>query len=252
MAIITLSTVTFSGGTELASRISEKLGYKLVTRENIIEKTGHYGMSRNRLERARRRAVGILGRMDLEWNHYLVYVRAALSKEIEQGSLVYLGDDGRASLRDFPNVINVRVVADMEYRMDSLIKRTDYGINQRKAKRLIEKCDDKRDRWERTFYEEDKQDHSQFDLVIKPGLMSITDACELIRATVEQPQFQTTPKSLDTIERLTVAAELRARIAMDPDVVDDDVEIEVRDRLIVITGSVASNQDLEAIRGLLN
>ena len=84
MAIITLSTETFSGGRELAARISEKLGYKLVSRENIIEKTGHYGMSRNRLERARRRSVGILGRIDLEWNHYLVYVRAALSKEIEQ------------------------------------------------------------------------------------------------------------------------------------------------------------------------
>ena len=209
-------------------------------------------MSRNRLERARRRSVGIIGRMDLEWNHYLVYVRAALSKEIEQGCLVYLREDGRASLGDFPNVLNVRVVADMEHRMDNLIKRTDYGINQKRAKRLIEKIDGKRDRWRMTLYEEDWQDHSEFDLVIDPGLMSIPDACELIGTTVEQPQFQTTPKSLDTIERLTVAAELRARIAMDPDVVDDDVEIEVRDGVIVLTGSVASTQDLEALKGLLN
>ena len=252
MAIITLSTETFSGGRELAGRLSERLGYKLVSRENIIEKTGHYGMSRNRLERARRRSVGIIGRMDLEWNHYLVYVRAALSKEIEQGCLVCLGEDGRASLGDFPNVLNVRVVADMEHRMDNLIKRTDYGINQKRAKRLIEKIDGKRDRWRMTLYEEDWQNHSESDLVIDPGLMSISDACELIRATVEQPQFQTTPKSLDTIERLTVAAELRARIAMDPDVVDDDVEIEVRDGVIVLTGSVASTQDLEALKGLLN
>ena len=43
MAIITLSTETFSGGRELAGRLSERLGYTLVSRENIIEKTGHYG-----------------------------------------------------------------------------------------------------------------------------------------------------------------------------------------------------------------
>ena len=82
--------------------------------------------------------------------------------------------------------------------------------------------------------------------------MSITEACELVHATAKQPQFQPTAKSLDLIERLTVAADLRAKIAMDPDVVDDQIEIGVRDGVIVITGSVASTQDLEAIRGMLN
>ena len=252
MAIITLSAVAFSGGSELAARISERLGYRLVSREDIIEKTGHYGMSRNRLERARRRSVGILGRMDLEWNHYLVYVRAALSKEIQQGSLVYLGDDGRASLGGFPNVLNVRVVADMKYRMDNLIRRTAYGINLKKAKRLIENIDEKRDGWTGALYDGEWQNHSELDLVIEPDRMGIPEACELIRGTVEQPQFETTSRSLDTIELLTVAAELRARIAMDPDVVDDHIEIDVQNGVIVVTGSVASTRDLEALRGLLN
>ena len=82
--------------------------------------------------------------------------------------------------------------------------------------------------------------------------MGIPEACALICRTVEQPRFQTTPKSLDVIERLTIATELRARIAMDPDVVDDDIEIGVQDGAIVVTGSVASAQNLKAIRGLLD
>ena len=88
MAIVSVSAETFSGGRELAIHISEQLGYKLLSRDEIIGKAGGYGMSTNRLERARRRHVGILGRMDLGWNHYLVYVRAALSKEIRHGDLV--------------------------------------------------------------------------------------------------------------------------------------------------------------------
>ena len=250
MAIVSVSAETFSGGRELAIHISEQLGYKLVSRDEVIGKAGHYGMSSNRLERARRRHVGILGRMDLGWNHYLVYVRAALSKEIRHGDLVYIGDDGRAPLSDFPNVLNVSVVADIEYRIDNLMRRTDYGINQKRAKRLIKNIDETRDKWRRTIYEE-WLDHEEFDLLIDPVVTGIPSACELIRATVEQPQFRTTPRSLETIELLTAAAELRARIAMDPDVVDDHIEIEARDGALVVTGSVASTQDLEAIRGLL-
>lgn len=252
MAIITLSTATFSGGRELAGCISNKLRYKVVSREDIIEKVAHYRMSRNRLERAHRRQVGTLGRMDLEWKHYLIYSRAALSKEIQEGNLVYIGDGGRAALRDFPNVLHVRVAADIEQRVDNLVRRADYGMKPKNARRLIEAIDDRRGRWRRTIYEDHTKEPSEFDLVVEPGLVSIPEACALLCAKVEQPQFQTTPKSLDAIERLTIAADLRARVAMDPDVVDDDIEIGVQDGAIVVTGSVASTQNLEAIRGLLD
>ena len=51
---------------------------------------------------------------------------------------------------------------------------------------------------------------------------------------------------------LTVAAELRARIAMKDDVADDNVQVEARDGVIVITGSVRSVEDMEGIRELLD
>ena len=252
MAIITLSTGAFSGTRELAQRVSEHLGYRLVSRDDIIEKAAQYGMPGDRLERARSRRLGILQRMDLGWKHYLVYVRAALTKEIRKGSLIYLGGNGRALLRDFPNVLNGRVIADMEYRIDNLIKRTDYIIDRSKAKRLIEKVDEKEAKWRRTLHDDTWYDPSGFDLLIKPGLVSTPEACDLIHATLDQPQFHTTYKSLESIDLLTVAAELRARIAMKADVVDDNVDVEVQDGVIVITGSVRSIEDYDGIRELLD
>ena len=155
-------------------------------------------------------------------------------------------------LRDFPNVLNVMVVADMEYRIDNLIRRTEHVINCRKARRLIEEIDERKDRWQRHFYGEDWQRYSEFDLIIHPGQVSIPDACENILATLEQPNYQTTHKSLETIDLLTVAAELRARIAMKADVVDDNVQVDVRDGMVVVTGSVRSPEDMEGIRELLD
>ena len=80
----------------------------------------------------------MLQRVDLGWVHYLVFARAALTKEIRQGSLIYLGGNRPALLKDFPNVLNVAVVADMDYRIDRLLRRTDYVINRKKARQIIE------------------------------------------------------------------------------------------------------------------
>ena len=251
MAIITLARGAFCGARELAQYISGELGYRLVSREDVIVKTAQYGMSRNKQERARRKRLGVLPRMDLEWTHYRVYARAALTKEIRQGNLVYLGDNARALLRGFPNTLNVEVVADMGYRIDNLIERASYVINPKNARRLIQKIDEKDARWQRRLYDDGWNHPSEFDLVIERGLLSIPDACELIRSTLAYPQYQATPKSLDTIDLLTVAAELRARIAMRPDVTDDNIEVEGRDGVVVITGSVRSLDEWNEIVGLL-
>ena len=252
MAIITLSRESFSGARELAQRVAETFSYRLVSREEIIEKTAAYGMSKERLERARRRRLGLVRRMDLEWIHYMVYTRATLTKEIRQGSLVYLGSNGRALLREYPNVLNVEVLADMEIRIKNLIKRTDYVLDQKKARRLIEEMDVRKARWQRYFHDEIWADSSEYDLTIEPRLMSSSEACDLIRSILDQPQYQSSHKSLETIDLLTVAAELRARIAMKPDVLDDNVSVELRDGVIVIAGSVNSMEDMDGIRELLD
>ena len=152
MAIIAVARGTFSGAKELAQQIAETLSYRLVSRADIIEKTAQYGVTRERLDRARRRRLGILQRKQLDWIHYRAYTRAALTKEIRQGSLVYLGSNGRVLLRDFPNVLNVMVVAEMEYRIDNLIQRTEHVMNRRRARRLIEEIDESKARWQRHFH----------------------------------------------------------------------------------------------------
>ena len=252
VAIIALARGTFSGAKDLAQQVAETLNYRLVSREDIIEKTAQYGVTRERLDRARQRKLGLLQRKQLDWIHYRAYARAALTKEIRRGSLVYLGSNGRVLLRDFPNVLNVMVAADIEYRIDNLIRRTEHVMNRRKARRLIEEIDERKAKWQRHFHRENWNEFSEFDLVIQASEMSIPAACEQILTTLEQPEYQTTHKSLETIDLLTVAAELRARIAMIADVVDDNVQVEARDGVIVVTGSVRSTEDMDGIRELFD
>ena len=252
MAIITLSQQAFDGARELAQRISGQLGYKLVSRDDIVEKTGQYGISKDRQDRAMSRSLGTFRRMDLGWRHYRIYSQAALSKEIRKGCLVYLGANGLARFREFPNVLNVQVRTGMERRIDNLMKRAEYALNRKKARYLIDKVDDREARWRNTFHTDVQIRHSEFDLVIELSRIGVTDACELIRVALEQQEYQTTYKSLEAIDLLTVAAELRARIAMRDDVVDDGIDVSVHDGVIVVKGYVRSTEDLHSIRELID
>lgn len=252
MAIISIARGSFSGARELAQHISEAFGYKLVTREDITTALAGYGISEDRLHRARYRQLGIMTKIDLDWTHYLICARAALSREISQGNLVYLGNDGGMLLRDFPMVLRLYVIAKMDHRIDVFMKRNNHGASLREAERFIKRVDAKRARWGRTLYNDGHFHPTDFDLVIDPGQMSIADAHSLVAAAVENPEFLPTPTSLNTIECMAVAMELRAKISMDADIVDDKIDVEVRDGEIKVTGSVRSPDDLDTIKGLLD
>ena len=252
MAIVTLSHQAFDGAGELAQEISNLFNYRLVSRDDIVEKTAQYGITKDRQIRAMGRRLGMFRRMDLGWRHYRIYSQAALTKEIRKGCLVYVGANGLAQFRDFPNVFNILVRTDIERRIDNLMKIAEHALNRNKGRNLIKMVDDREARWRDAFYTDGQIRTSAFDLVIELGQIGVTDACKLISAAMEQKEYQTTYKSLEVIDLLTVAAELRARIAMKDDVMDDDIDVSVHDGVIVVKGYVRSTENLHSIRELID
>ena len=144
------------------------------------------------------------------------------------------------------------VRTDMERRIDNLLKRAEYVLDRKKARHLIEKVDDRDAKWRNTLHISGQVRASEFDLDIELGQIGIPAACGLITAALEQNEYQTTYKSLEVIDLLTVAAELRARIAMRDDVMDDDIDVAVQDGVIVVKGYVRSMEDLDSIRELID
>ena len=252
MAIITLSREAFSGARELAELVARRLNYQVVSRDDIIRKLVDYGVPQDRLNRARKRELGWLPRMVREWMHYVIFVRAVLSQEIRSGNLIYLGNNGQQLLTGFPNTLHVGLIVGLSYRVGNLIKLNEYGIDKKTARRLIANIDKKRATWGRTIYNDGRHRASDYDLVVDPEHTSLPDVCEILCAALERPEYQTTAESLETIELMTVAAELRARIAMDNTIPDDEIEVVARDGVISVGGSVHFKEDAGAIAELLD
>jgi cytidylate kinase len=252
MAIITLSRGTYSGAKELAEYIAPNLGYKLLSRETIVDKLAEYGWIDEKLNKVRHKHLGILQRMNLEWIHYIACLRAVLSKEAQDEGLVYHGNNGHAALRGFPHILNIKVVADMKDRIRAVMARNEYAIDQKEAIRIIERIDERRKRWAEFLYQTDANDVSSFDMIIDLSRKSITDAYDMIHAAVALPQFQPTPESKKAIESLTRAAQLRARIAMETDIMDDEIEVEIHDGVLNVRGVVHSLRDAEELKRFLS
>lgn len=251
MAIITLTRGTYSGAKELAEYTARNLDYLLLSREDIIDELGQYGWEEEKLDKALYKQLGIMERMNLQWVHYLACLKAALAEKSRGEALVYHGTQGQLVLRDFPHVLSIKCTADMEYRIKAVIARNEYAIDRKEAIKIINRIDQRRDRWSKVIYGTDANDTSSYNLVIDLSKTSIPDAFEMIRSTISLPQFQPSDTSRESIENLIMAAKLRAKIAMEGDVLDDDIEVEIKNGIVHIKGTVHSQEDADAIRVLL-
>ena len=252
MAIITLTRGTYSGAKELGQYLVEKLGCKLLSRENIIDKLAEYGWVEEKLDKVRQKQLGILQRMNLEWIHYVVCLRAVLSREAQDEALVYHGSNGQAALHGFPHILSIKVTTDMKYRIRAVMERNEYAIDQKQAIEIINRIDERRERWVKFLYQTHGNDASALDMIIDLSRKSIPEAYEMINATVSLPQFQPTPESKKTIENLARSAQLRAKIAMETDIIDDDIEVEINDGVLNVKGVVHSLDDADKLREFLS
>ena len=246
MAIITISRGTFSGGKELAECLAEKLGCDCISREVLVEAASQYDIPLDRLAHALDDAPGVLERMTLERIHYLAYIRAALAKHIKSEKIVYHGHAGHLLLKGIPHILRVRIIADMEFRIKAAIDRR--NLDRKQAVAFIKKIDEGRRRWTSFLYHEDINNPLLYDMILNLEHMTIKGACEVVTASANLPEFQATPESQKKLTDFALAAGVRARIAQESGVGDEDIEIEAEDGVITITGSVNSLTDADRLR----
>ena len=92
MAIITISRGSASGGILLAQGLADKTGFKLVSREDIIQSASKYGVSAEKLQEALLKPPGFWDRFRHERRRYLCFVQAALCEHARKDRIIYHGN----------------------------------------------------------------------------------------------------------------------------------------------------------------
>lgn len=250
MAIITISRGTFSGGHALADCVSNKLGYRCLARAALHEVDDRYGIAEEKLTEAMNETPGFLERLSSERSRYLACLRAVLVREVRDDNIVYHGLAGHFLLKDVPNVLRVRVIANMEQRIKGAMERSQLA-NREEAIQVIKALDDKRIKWTKFLYHVDWHDPSLYDLVINLDNINLDTACGIIYSTINQEQFK---RSLDwqkIMDDLVLSTEVKAILATSKGVADTGIEIESNKGTVTITGTVRTLEDADRIREIV-
>lgn len=191
---IAISREAGSGGTEVAFRVGELLGWRVLDR-NLLDTMAE----RSRTPKEMLEVVddGYPGwffetfgcwfnRRLVTRARYLVYLKSVLRDILRRENIVVVGR-GAQFLLPRNCGLAVRIIASEPYRIERMQRR--HGVSYEEARAMIRRLDDERRRFIRQAFGRDGQDPYLYDLVINVERTGIGGAAEVIVAAAERLLF---------------------------------------------------------------
>src|SRR2546426_12439917 len=183
MAIITISHQMGAGGPEIGMAVAQRLGYRYIDHELILDAVQRYGLAEEKLSHLDESKPSLFERFDAETRHYITVLQTTLLEFAERDNAVLMGRGGQWLLRGIPHVLRVRVIAPFEQRVKAWIKRTaemtGEAPTQRAATDFVRRDDSEKAGRMRYLYEVDIGDPTLYDLVVNSEKLPHEAAVEM-------------------------------------------------------------------------
>jgi cytidylate kinase len=228
MAIITISRGSYSHGKKIAEKVAQKLGYKCIARDILLEASKDFNVPEFKLIQALEDAPSTIDRIMSRKEKYIAFIKAAVLKHCKNDNVVYHGFAGHFFVKEIPHVLKVRIIADLEDRVKLVMERD--GISKNEAVRSINKLDEERTKWSQHLYGINTWDPALYDLVIHIKRIMIDNAVDIICNNVGLKQFQTTSESQQAMDDLCLASEVKASLID----LKTDIEVSAQKGIIYI------------------
>jgi cytidylate kinase len=238
MNIITISRGSLSATEMLATKISQKLNYSIVTREDVIHAAEKYGIMETGLG-----SLSFIEKSPTFWDkmsdrkkHYLSCFQTALLDFALEGSIVYHGHLAQFLLSKIPFVLRILLTAPMEFRVKTLMEE---GHKSREdVISYIKLIDERRQKWSQFLYNVNWKDPENYDLIFNLEKINLNTASDLLELVASKKEFQSTPQSMQVLKNLHLAAKAKVYLQQSPRTKGSEVEIEANSDsgLLVVTG----------------
>lgn len=236
MAIITISRGTMSGGKALADSLSERLGWPAVGREVIKEAANTFNLSENLLAEQLEKMPGLFRKYTSERRLYMMALQSALTERALKGNFIYHGLAGHLLLKDMPQVLKIRLIAPMEYRIRQLVETKQ--MSREDASNHIKQVDRQRREWTLWLYNVDWSDPALYDAVFNLGSLPLDLIAELICQTVGAGVFQDSQEHREALRQFHLANQVRMILARNDRTHGSDLEVTAKDSRVRVTGEI--------------
>jgi cytidylate kinase len=204
MGIVTISRGSYSRGIEIAEKLAKKLGYECISREVLLEASKEFNIPEVKLVHAIEDAPSIFDHIKDGKRRYVSFIREAFLEYIQKDNIVYHGFAGHFFTKEIPNILKVRIIANMDFRVNVLMERE--NITEEKARKLLYKIDVERRKWSMYLYGIDTNTTELYDVILHIDCLQVDGAVNFIYDLAKRPCFQTTAESQEKLRELLEAA----------------------------------------------
>ncbi len=180
-------------------------GWTLVDNEFVDQVARRAGLPRDEVARREERAPGLLERLartlavaapemlitgeqaipvEKDEETIVKMTERVIAEAASEGRVVLVGRGAQAILATRPNALHVYVVASLPFRRKVAVERL--GVDPASADKVIAETDQQRDQYVKSHYGRDRQDLTQYDLVLNAERLGFEGAAELIVAEVKR------------------------------------------------------------------
>lgn len=249
MAVVTVSRGAENRGEAFARELAARLGYELVSRDDVVHEAAKSGVPADKLQEALLQAPGFWDRLTLDRKRYLAFVQAALVERARKDRIVYEGNAGHLLLRGVSHVVCIRLLAPLDLRVQTAMETL--GLSHDEAVRYIDNSDHERESWTRFLYGVDWLDPSLYDVTINLRTLRIGGAVEAALAVVQRPEFAPSEESRQAMENLALESCVRAALAADDETAAADVHVHADGGSVSLRGRVRPPRTVDAVIGVV-
>ena len=246
MGVITISRGSYSRGKETAEKLAQHLGYECVSRDILLEASVHFNIHELKLVRAIHDAPSIFERFEHGKEKYIIFIREAFLEHIRKDNVVYHGLAGHFFCQGIPNILKVRINANLEDRIKEEMRRE--HISEKEARHILKKDDEERRKWGMHLYGIDTKDPALYDVFLHIDNLKVDDAVEILAAIARRPCFQTTPESQKMIDDYHVAAQAQEMLFER----FPAVQVKCKNGVVFVTIETTLSQEQDVINNIVH
>ncbi len=182
MSVITISRESGARGNYIGRKLAKGLGYHYVDQKIIHEVSLEYGVRQDEFEHIYEQSPGLLERY-AHRNREIVQLLGRIIQGIAQrDNVVIVGRGSFVVLREFTDVLNVRVTAKRSIRVQRV--QQDQNLTLEQAQKLLDRLDNERSKFIGAYYGLNWADAALYELCVNTGKLTPDQGVELILQTL--------------------------------------------------------------------
>ena len=205
--LVTITRQYASGGSEIARLVAERLpGWTLIDNEFVEQVARLAGLPEDEVARREERTPGLLERLartlavgapemfiatgehplpvdTAEEETVVKTTERVIEEAASEGRVILVGRGAQAVLATRPNALHVYVIASKPFRRQVAMERL--GVSPNEVDKAMQETDARRDEYVKTHYGRDRQDLTQYDLVLNTERLGFQGAADLVVAEIK-------------------------------------------------------------------